>query len=123
MSKLLVITDGCRFCDSKQTDNNNKYITYVVGSHFSLGSTARPKVFVISRILADFSSLRDNSANPNISRIISSRPYFFQIAKLGSSFISLHEIEKIQDVDEGAIGQLPKKKLSVVIKAEGEVRS
>jgi len=79
ISKLLLITDGCRFCDSKQTDNNNKYITYVVGSHFSLGSTARPKVFVISRILADFSSLRDNSANPNISLIFSSHPYFFRL--------------------------------------------
>jgi len=51
MSKLLVITDGCRFCNSKETDNNNKYITHV-GSHFSLGSTAEPKLFVISRILA-----------------------------------------------------------------------
>jgi len=40
-SKLLVITDGCRFYNSKETDNNNKYITYV-GSHFSLGSTAQP---------------------------------------------------------------------------------
>jgi len=34
-----------------QTDNN-KYITHV-GSHFSLSSTARPKLFVISRILAE----------------------------------------------------------------------
>ena len=48
ISKLLVITDGCRFCNSKETDNNNKY----VGSHFSLGSTAQPKLFVISWILA-----------------------------------------------------------------------
>ena len=50
ISKLLVITDGCRFCNSKETDNN-KYIIHV-GSHFSLGSTAQPKLFVISRILA-----------------------------------------------------------------------
>jgi len=27
---------------------------FAVGSHFSLGSTARPKMFVISRILAEF---------------------------------------------------------------------
>jgi len=52
ISKLLVITDGCRFCNIKETDNN-KY-TIHVDSHFSLGSTAQPKLFVISRILADF---------------------------------------------------------------------
>jgi len=51
ISKLLVITDGCRFCNIKETDNNNKYIIHV-GSHFSLGSTAQLKLFVISRILA-----------------------------------------------------------------------
>jgi len=53
ISKLLVITDGCRFCNIKETDNN-KYIIHV-GSNFSLhvGSTAQPKLFVkISRILA-----------------------------------------------------------------------
>jgi len=51
ISKLLVITDGRRFCNSKETDNNNKYIIHV-GSHFSLCSTARqPTLFVISRIL------------------------------------------------------------------------
>jgi len=29
-----VITDGCRFCNIKETDNNNKYIIHV-GSHFT----------------------------------------------------------------------------------------
>ena len=52
ISKLLVITDGRRFCNSKETDNN-KYIIHV-GSHFSLGSTAQLKLFVISQILAEF---------------------------------------------------------------------
>jgi len=66
ISKLLVITDGSRFCNSKETDNNNnKYIIHV-GSHFSLGLTAQPKLFVISRMLAKFFSLRDSSAKPNI---------------------------------------------------------
>jgi len=36
ISKLLVITDGRRFCNIKETDNNNKYIN--VDSRFSLGS-------------------------------------------------------------------------------------
>jgi len=34
------------FFNIKETDNNNKYIIHV-GSHFSLGSTAQPKVFVV----------------------------------------------------------------------------
>jgi len=51
ISKHLVITDGRRFCNSKETDNNDKYITHV-GSRFSLGSTTQLKLFVISRILA-----------------------------------------------------------------------
>jgi len=51
ISKLLVTTEGRRFFNSKET-YNNEYITHV-GSHFSLGSTARPKLFVTSRILAD----------------------------------------------------------------------
>ena len=46
-SKLLVITDGRRFCNSKETDYSNKYITHVA-NYFSLGSTAQPKLFVIS---------------------------------------------------------------------------
>ena len=63
ISKLLLITDGCRFCNIKETDNN-KYITYV-GSHFSSGSTAQPKLFVISQILtAEFCD------QPNLSRIL-----------------------------------------------------
>jgi len=51
ISKLLVITDGCRFCNSEETDNNNKYITHI-GSQISLGSTAQPKLLVMSKILA-----------------------------------------------------------------------
>jgi len=43
ISKPLVITDGRRFCNSKETDNNSKNITHI-GSHFSLGSTAQPKL-------------------------------------------------------------------------------
>jgi len=79
ISKFLVITDGCRFCNSKETDNNNyKYITYV-GSHFSLGSTAQPKLFVISRILAEYFSLRDNSANSNIIWISPAIRIFFTL--------------------------------------------
>jgi len=55
-----------------------------IGSHFSLGSTAQPKSFVISQILEDFFSLRDNSANPNIiSADFSNYPYFFQTADWG----------------------------------------
>jgi len=53
ISKLLVITDGRRFCNSKETDNSNKYIIHV-GSNFSLGSTVQPKLFVISRIFVEF---------------------------------------------------------------------
>ena len=78
ISKLLVITDGCRLYNIKETDNN---------SHFSLGSTAQPKLFVMSRILAEyfsFSLKRDNSATSNISRFFSSHPYFFHIADWGS---------------------------------------
>ena len=73
-----MIIDGCWFCKSKETDNNNKYIAHV-DSHFSLGSTAQPKSLVISQVLADFFSLRDNSANPDISRIFFSHPYFFKL--------------------------------------------
>jgi len=63
-----LITDGCRFCNIKETDiNNNKYIIHV-GSHFSLGSTAQPKLFVISRILVDFFTLGDNWASTIICR-------------------------------------------------------
>jgi len=39
ISKLLVITDGRRFCNIKETENNSKYITHV-GSRVTLGSTA-----------------------------------------------------------------------------------
>jgi len=46
------VTDDKDFFNSKETDHNNKYITHI-GSHFSLGLTAQPKLFVISRILAE----------------------------------------------------------------------
>jgi len=81
ISKLLVITEGCRFCNSKETDND-KYIIHV-GSYCSLGLTAKvvcnqPN---FSRV---FFSLRDNSANPNISRFFCQPSVFFQIADWGS---------------------------------------
>jgi len=107
ISKLLVITDGCRFCNIKETDNN-KYIIYV-GSHFSLGSTAQPKLFVISRILnfcnqpnlSRIFSLRDNSANPNISRIFSPTiRFFFRLQIRGLLCDATHE----------ALWVLPKKR-------------
>jgi len=86
ISKLLVITDGRRFCNIKETDNNNKYITHF-GSHSSLGSTsaaAQPKLFAVSQILADFFTLHDNSANPNISRIFFSAVRFFFKLQVGA---------------------------------------
>jgi len=53
------------------------FVTIIhVGSHFSLGSTAKLKLFVLSRILAEFFSLRD----PNISRIFPQASVFFPIA-------------------------------------------
>jgi len=56
ISKLLKITDGCRFRNSEETDNNNnKYIIHV-GSHLSLGSSARAKLFVISSSSSSSSS-------------------------------------------------------------------
>jgi len=81
-----VITDGRRFCNIKETDNNNKYITHF-GSHSSLGSTsaaAQPKLFAVSQILADFFTLHDNSANPNISRIFFSAVRFFFKLQVGA---------------------------------------
>ena len=77
ISKLLVITDGCRLYNIKETDNN---------SHFSLGSTAQPKLFVMSRILAEyfsFSLKRDNSATSNISRFFFQPSVFFSYCRLG----------------------------------------
>jgi len=85
ISKLLVIIDGCWFCKSKETDNNNKYIAHV-DSHFSLGSTAQPKSLVISQVLADFFSLRDNSANPGYQPNFFQPSVFFQIADWGFSY-------------------------------------
>jgi len=52
ISKLLVITDGCRFRSFKEIDNNKQAYIIHVGSHFSLDSTAQTKLFAISRILA-----------------------------------------------------------------------
>ena len=90
ISKLLVSTDGCRFCNIKETDNNHsRWQSF----QFRFNSSAKivcnqlnfnRKFFVFSRILADFFSLRDNSANPNISQIFPSHPYFFQISDWGS---------------------------------------
>ena len=69
-----------------------------VGSHFSLGSTVQPKLFVImqlnfnrkififSRILADFFSLRDHSANPKISRFFSPAIRIFFRLKIGGLY-------------------------------------
>jgi len=90
ISKLLVITDGRRFCNTKETDNNNnKYITHV-GSHFSLGSTAQPnfsrKIFVISRILAEFFSVYAIIRLIRISAIFLQPSVFFQIANWGSTW-------------------------------------
>ena len=85
ISKLPVITDGCKFRNSKETDSNNKYTTHL-GSHFSLGLIAQPKlfVFVISRILAEVFSLRDNRLIRISAEFYSSHSYFFKIADWGS---------------------------------------
>jgi len=47
MTLPLANPDYMPVCSIKETDNINEYITHV-GSHFSLGSTAQPKLFVIS---------------------------------------------------------------------------
>ena len=75
ISKLLVITDGHRFCNVKETDNNHsRWQSFqfrfngsaeIVCNQLSFNR----KISVFSRILAEFFSLRDNSANPNIRRI------------------------------------------------------
>jgi len=50
-----------------------------------LVSAQQSKLFVISRILADFFSSRNNLVNPNISRIFFQPSVFFHIADWGSS--------------------------------------
>jgi len=60
ISKLLVSTDGCRFCNIKETDNNHsRWQSF----QFRFNSSAKivcnqlnfnRKFFVFSRILADF---------------------------------------------------------------------
>ena len=86
ISKPVVITDGGRFCDIKETDNNHsRWKSF----QFRFNSSAEivcnqlnfsRNISVFSRILAEFFSLRDNSANPNISRFFSQTSLFFQIA-------------------------------------------
>jgi len=93
ISKLLLITDGCRFCNIKETEQQQVY--HSRWKSFSLGSTTQPNyLFVISRILAAklcnqpnlswIFSLRDNLDNPNISRTFFQPSVFFQIADWGS---------------------------------------
>jgi len=75
--KLLVTTDGRRFCNIKETDNDHsRWQSF----QFRINSSAEivcyqlnfnRKIFVLSRILAKFFSVRNNSANANISRISS----------------------------------------------------
>ena len=64
ISKLRVITYGCRFCSIKETDNSNFSPTSLtLAVMFSLGSAAQTKLFAISRILAE------NVCNqPNLSQ-------------------------------------------------------
>jgi len=92
ISKLLVITDRRRFCNIRETDNNHsRWQSF----QFRFNSSAEivcnqpnfnRKIFVSSRILAEFFSLRDNSAHSKISQIFFARhPYFFQIADWGSN--------------------------------------
>ena len=90
ISKLIVITDGCRFCNSKETDNNHSRWQSI---QFRFNSSAEIvcnqlnfncKIYVFSRILAEFFSLHDDSVNLNISRIF--QPFvFFHIADWGSN--------------------------------------
>jgi len=104
VSKLLLITDGCTFCNSKETDSNRGNCgTAIVGQQswertaigqqscwqsfqFRFNSSAeivcsQPnfncKLFVISRILVEF-LVYVNSANPNISRIFFQPSVFFR---------------------------------------------
>jgi len=90
--KLLVITDGSRFCNIKETDNNNNKYVIHVDSHFSLGSTARqPKLFAISRILttkflysAEFFLVHAIIRLIQISaEFFPSHPYFLSDCRLG----------------------------------------
>ena len=92
ISKLLVVlvTDGRRFCNVKETDNDHSRRQ---SFQFRFNSSAEIVcnqlnfnriIFVFSRISADFFSLRDNSANPNISRILFYQPsVFFSDCRLG----------------------------------------
>ena len=76
-SKLLAITDGCRFCNIKETDSNHsRWQSFQFRFSCSAEIVCNQlnfsgKIFVFSRILVEFFSLRNNSANANISRISS----------------------------------------------------
>jgi len=83
ISKLLVITDGCRFCNSKETDNNNRYILHV-GSDFTLCSTAQSKLFVISRILAA-KCLSSAKSQPNFLVCV-----IIRLIRISADFFSSH---------------------------------
>jgi len=93
--KILCDYRWIRLCKIKETDNNNKDIIHV-GSHFSIGSTVQPKLFVIgqilpkmfviSRILAKFFLVYAIIRLIRISaKFFSSHPYFFRIADWGSA--------------------------------------
>jgi len=92
ISKPVVITDGGRFCDIKETDNNHsRWKSF----QFRFNSSAEivcnqlnfsRNIYVFSRILAEFFSLRDNSANPNRAYqpiFFPRHPYFFRL-QIGS---------------------------------------
>ena len=89
ISKLLVITDGCRFYNMKDTDNNHsRWQSF----QFRFNSSAEIvcnqlnfncKIFVFSRNFADFFSLCDNSANLNISQIFSPTIQIFFRLQIG----------------------------------------
>jgi len=89
ISKLLVITDGRRFCNIKETDNNHSRWQPF---QFRFNSSAEVvcyqlnfnrNIFVFSRILAEFFSSGHNSANSNISRIFSPAICIFSDCRLG----------------------------------------
>jgi len=82
ISKLLVITDGCRFCNIKEMDNNrSRWQSF----QFRFNSSAEIvcnqlnfncKIFVFS-ILPEFFSLCDNSTNSNITEFFSPAIHIF----------------------------------------------
>ena len=92
ISKLLVTTDGRRFCHIKETDNSHsRWQSF----QFRFNSSAEivcnqlnfnRNFFVFSRIFC----LRNNSVNPNINRsFFQPSVIFFSDCRLGSSFGSV----------------------------------